>query len=174
MQGEWTVEWTEEEDQIHTLPYCHWNLKNFQRDRCSIFSGWRISAAPCVEGISCDKTSQPQLRVWRKWGLFIPPLTAKVQASSSKRKSHFPNASYHLSNSFSCSQEASHATIYVTSATDFLVVEYRWNKTLFYNKHSKILHRISIVYNPEPVTLNKTLLTNISAASQCPIMSTVP
>lgn len=81
--------------------------------------------------------------------------TAEVQATSSKWKLHFPNASYHLSNSFSCSQEASYATIYVTSATDFLVVQYRWNKTLFYNKHSKILHRISIVYNPEPVKLIK-------------------
>jgi len=111
--------------------------------------------------------------VSRKRGLFIPLLTSQVQATSSKRKSHFPNASYHLSNTFSCSQEASYATIYITSATDFLVVERRWNKTLFYNKHSKILHRISTVYNPEPVTLNKTLLTNVSAANQCPMTSTV-
>lgn len=50
---------------------------------------------------------------------------------------------------------------------------YRWNKTLFYNKHSKILHQISTVYNPEPVTLNKTLLTNVSAANQRPITSSV-
>lgn len=92
--------------------------------------------------------------------------TAKVQATSSEWKLHFPNASYHLSNSFSCSQEASYATIYVTSATDFLVVEYRWNKTLFYNKHSKILHRISIVYNPGPVKwINHVWLTYLLLVS---------
>lgn len=144
-------EWVNEKrgrPDTHTPVFCQSHHRNFQRDRCSIFSGWWISAAPCAERNSWDKTSHPRLRVWRKWGLFIPLLTPKVQATSSKRKSHFPNASYHLSHTFNCSQEASYATIYITSVTDFLVVEYRWNKTLFYNKHSKILHRISSVYNP--------------------------
>lgn len=158
----------------HTLVLCqsHWNLKNFQTDTAfSVDEGSVLH--PVRRKTSWDKTSHPQLTVRRKWGLFLPLLTPEVQATSSKLKSHIPNASYHLSNSFSCSQKASYATIYITSATDFLVVECRWNKTLFYNKHSKILHCISTVYNPEWVTPNQTLLTNVSAANQCPIMSTI-
>lgn len=170
------VEWKKEEDQIHTLPCCvkvTGTLRTLKQIDTAFLVDEGSVLHPVWRETSWDKTSHPQLRVRRKWGLFLPLLTPEVQATSSKWKSHSPNASYHLSNTFSFSQEASYATIYITSATDFLVVEYRWNKTLFYNKHSKILHRISTVYNPERVTLNKTILTNVSAANQCPIMSTV-
>lgn len=159
----------------HTSVLCqrHCKLRSFQRDRWDIFTGWMIDTARWgkrqtklkltsttssmkkMRLISSSCTRSPHCFLKMKNLTFQMPLTICQTLLVALKRLFF------------------NATIYVTSATDFPVIEYRWNKTLFCNKHSKILCRIQTAYNPEPATLSRILTTNVSAVNQHPITRTV-
>lgn len=88
----------------HTSVLCqsHCKLRSLQRHRCN---GFTALSTLHIEGKGkLSSNSHLLLTAWRKWGLFLH-LVSEVHVTSSKWKSHFSNASYHLSDTSSCSQE---------------------------------------------------------------------